>query len=120
MLNHQGYIAEATADNVFVVRGGQLQTPPTSAGILEGITRNHVIRLAREGGIEVEEKNLERVDLYTADEAFLTGTAAEIVPLVDVDGRKIGGTGEVGPITKEMMAAYTKLVREGDSAPPLA
>lgn len=112
MLNHQGYIAEATADNVFIVRGGQLQTPPTSAGILEGITRAHVIRLAREAGFEVVEKNLVRVDLYTADEAFLTGTAAEIVPLVEVDGRRIG-TGQVGPITKDMMGAYRHLVRRG-------
>ena len=110
MLNQQGYIAEATADNVFIVRGGQLQTPPTSAGILEGITRAHVIRLAREAGFEVVEKNLERVDLYTADEAFLTGTAAEIVPLVEVDGRRIG-TGQVGPVTKDMMGAYRQLVR---------
>ncbi|MFH1748732.1 MAG: branched-chain-amino-acid transaminase [Planctomycetota bacterium] len=116
MLNHQGYVAEATADNVFVVRHGQLQTPPTSAGILEGITRGHVIRLAREMGIEVVEKNLERVDLYIAEEAFLTGTAAEIVPLTEVDRRRIN-TGQVGPITKDLMAAYTRLVR-GDAAPP--
>ncbi|HOO18169.1 MAG TPA: branched-chain-amino-acid transaminase [Phycisphaerae bacterium] len=112
MLNHLGYIAEATADNVFVVRNGQLQTPPTSAGILEGITRGHVIRLARETGIEVVEKNLERVDLYTADEAFLTGTAAEIVPLIEVDRRKIGA-GVPGSMTKELMAAYHKMVRGG-------
>ena len=112
MLNHQGYIAEATADNVFIFRTGQLQTPPTSAGILEGITRAHVIRLAREAGLEVVEKNLERVDLYTADEAFLTGTAAEIVPLVEVDGRRIG-TGQVGSVTKDMMSAYRHLVRQG-------
>jgi branched-chain amino acid aminotransferase len=110
MLNHLGYIAEATADNVFLVRNGQLQTPPTSAGILEGITRGHVIRLAREAGIEVLEKNLERVDLYTADEAFLTGTAAEIVPLVEVDRRKIGA-GVPGTVTKDLIAAYHKMVR---------
>ena len=116
MLNHQGYIAEATADNVFVVRAGQLQTPPTSAGILEGITRAHVIRLAREAGFEVVEKNLERVDLYTADEAFLTGTAAEIVPLVEVDGRRIS-TGQVGSVTKDMMSAYRHLVHQGANPP---
>ncbi len=110
MLNHLGYIAEATADNVFVVREGQLQTPPTSAGILAGITRAHVIRLARESGIEVIETNLERVDLYSADEAFLTGTAAEIVPLVELDRRRIGN-GQVGPVTKQLMQAYTQLVR---------
>jgi branched-chain amino acid aminotransferase len=110
MLNHLGYISEATADNVFVVRNGQLQTPPTSAGILEGITRGHVIRLAREAGIEVVEKNLERIDLYTADEAFLTGTAAEIVPLIEVDRRKVGN-GTPGAMTKDLMAAYHKVVR---------
>ncbi len=112
MLNHQGHIAEATADNVFIVRHGQLQTPPTSAGILEGITRAHIIRLAREAGLEVVEKNLERVDLYTAEEGFLTGTAAEVVPLVEVDHRPIGG-GAVGPITKDLIVAYRKLVRTG-------
>ena len=112
MLNHQGYVAEATADNVFVVRGGQLQTPPTSAGILEGITRGHVIRLAREAGVEVVEKNLERMDLYTADECFLTGTAAEIVPIAEIDKRPISG-GQVGPLTRQLMEAYRTLVRGG-------
>jgi len=112
MLNHLGQVAEATADNVFIVRQGQLQTPPTSAGILEGITRGHVIRLAREAGIEVVEKNLERVDLYVADECFLTGTAAEIVPVVEIDGRKVG-TGQVGRISRELMSAYSRLVRAG-------
>jgi branched-chain amino acid aminotransferase len=110
MLNHLGYVAEATADNLFIVRSGQLQTPPTSAGILEGITRGHVIRLAREAGIEVVEKNLERMDLYSADEVFLTGTAAEIVPVVEIDRRRIG-SGQPGPITRQLMASYSRLVR---------
>jgi branched-chain amino acid aminotransferase len=111
MLNHLGYVAEATADNVFIVRSGQLCTPPTSAAILEGVTRANVIRLARDAGIEVLEKNLERVDLYTADECFLTGTAAEIVPVTRIDQRPVG-TGEVGPITRQVMGAYQYLVRQ--------
>jgi branched-chain amino acid aminotransferase len=115
MLNHQGFVAEATADNVFVVRDGQLQTPPTSAGILEGITRACVMRLARTAGLDVIEKNLERMDLYTAGEAFLTGTAAELVPLVELDGRPVHD-GAVGPITKDLLGAYGRLVR-GDDAP---
>ena len=115
MLNHLGYVAEATADNVFVVRDGQLQTPPTSAGILEGITRANVIRLGRAADIDVVEKNLERMDVYTADECFLTGTAAEIVPVVEIDKRSIGG-GQVGPITKQIMTAYRELVRRPPAA----
>ncbi|MGD8451851.1 MAG: branched-chain-amino-acid transaminase [Phycisphaerae bacterium] len=110
MLNHLGHVAEATADNVFIVRGGQLCTPPVSASLLEGITRANVIRLAREAGLEVIERNLERVDLYTARECFLTGTAAEVVPVIEIDGRPIGD-GQVGPITRDIMAAYTRLVR---------
>jgi branched-chain amino acid aminotransferase len=110
MLNAQGHVAEATGDNVFVVRAGQLQTPPTSAGILEGITRGVVIRMAREAGLEVVEKNLERMDLYSADECFLTGTGAEIVPVTRIDDRPIGD-GAVGPISRQMRASYQKLVR---------
>ncbi|RMF77390.1 MAG: branched-chain-amino-acid transaminase, partial [Planctomycetota bacterium] len=105
MLNHLGYVAEATGDNVFIVREGQLQTPPTSAGILEGITRNTIIRLAREMGVEVVEKNLERFDLYCCDEMFLTGTGAQVVPVTQIDGRKVG-SGAVGPVTRDLIAAY--------------
>ena len=110
MLNHLGQVAEATGDNVFIVRDGQLQTPPTSAGILEGITRNTVIRLAREAGIEAVEKELVRIDLYTADECFLTGTGAQVIPVNMIDRRNIG-TGLVGPITKHLIKAYNELVR---------
>lgn len=110
MLNHLGYVAEATGDNLFIIREGQLQTPPTSAGILEGITRNTVIRLAREAGIEVAEKDLVRMDLYSADECFLTGTGAQIIPVNQVDKRPVG-TGEVGPITRQLIGAYNDLVR---------
>lgn len=110
LLNAQGHVAEATADNVFVVRHGELLTPPASAGLLEGITRATVMRLARQGGIEVREANLERTDLYVADECFLTGTAAEIVPVTRIDGRPIG-EGGVGPVTMEIMRSYRTLVR---------
>ncbi|MCF7972244.1 MAG: branched-chain-amino-acid transaminase [Phycisphaerae bacterium] len=99
MYNHEGYVAEATGDNVFVVRRGVINTPPVSAGSLEGITRNVVIKLAREEGLSVEEKNLTRFDLYTSEEFFLTGTAAEVIGIVDIDGRIIGD-GQPGPITK--------------------
>ncbi|MCK4293724.1 MAG: branched-chain-amino-acid transaminase [Planctomycetes bacterium] len=99
MYNHEGYVAEATADNVFIVRDGVIYTPPVEAGALEGITRNVVIRLAREENLEVVEKNLTRCDLYICDEFFLTGTAAEVIGIVEIDGRVIGD-GRPGLITK--------------------
>jgi branched-chain amino acid aminotransferase len=110
MLNHLGYVAEATGDNVFIIRDGQIQTPPTSAGILEGITRATVMRLARHMGIEVVEKDLVRMDLYCCDEMFLTGTGAQVVPVTKIDNRVIG-TGVPGPVTRELMVAYDKMVR---------
>lgn len=110
MLNHIGNVAEATGDNVFIVRDGQLQTPPTAAGILEGITRATVIRLAREAGIEAVEKDLVRMDLYAADEMFLTGTGAQVIPVTKIDNRVVG-SGAVGPVTKQLMRAYEDLVR---------
>ncbi|MFM8497283.1 MAG: branched-chain-amino-acid transaminase [Planctomycetia bacterium] len=110
MLNHKGEVAECTGDNVFVVRSGVLLTPPPDAGILEGITRNAVMELARAAGIECREATLTRHDLYTADECFLTGTAAEVIPVVDIDGRTIGA-GTPGPITKQLTTAFHALVR---------
>ncbi|MFO0838676.1 MAG: branched-chain-amino-acid transaminase [Phycisphaerae bacterium] len=110
MLNHLGFVAEATGDNIFIVRNGQVQTPPLSAGLLEGVTRATVIRMAREAGLEVLERDLCRMELYTADEIFLTGTGAEIIGVISVDGRMIGN-GRVGPITRSMMETYQKLVR---------
>jgi branched-chain amino acid aminotransferase len=110
MLNHKGEVAECTGDNVFVVRSGVLLTPPPDAGILEGITRNAVMELARTGGIDCREATLTRHDLYTADECFLTGTAAEVIPVVDIDGRTIG-PGTPGPITKRLTTAFHTLVR---------
>lgn len=117
MLNHMGYVAEATGDNIFLVRDGQLQTPPTSAGILEGITRNTIIRLARDAGIEVVEKNLVRTDLFVADECFLTGTGAQVIPVNMIDGREVG-PGQVGPISKHLMSAYEELVRSPAAEEP--
>jgi len=99
MYNHAGYVAEATGDNVFTVRDRVVYTPPVEAGALEGITRNIVIRLARQENIEVVEKDLARFDLYVCDELFLTGTAAEVIGIVEIDGRRIGD-GTPGPITK--------------------
>jgi len=99
MYNHEGYVAEATADNVFIVRNACVYTPPVEAGALEGITRGIVIKLAKEENLEVVEKNLTRCDLYICDEFFLTGTAAEVIGIVDIDGRIIGD-GKPGPITR--------------------
>jgi len=110
MLNHKGEVAECTGDNVFVVKGGTLYTPPTDAGILEGITRGVVLDLAREARIPLHEAALTRHDVFTADECFLTGTAAEIIPVVKCDGRVIG-VGKPGPITKQLREAFQRLTR---------
>lgn len=117
MLNGQGMVAEATGDNVFVVIEGQVQTPPTSAGILNGITRKTVIKLARERGFEVVEKDLVRVDLYSCDEMFLTGTGAEVIPVCQIDGRKVAN-GKPGPITRELIKAYRELVHSAEDVRP--
>jgi branched-chain amino acid aminotransferase len=98
MLDPQGYVAEGTGENIFVVKNGVVRTPPTSASILSGITRDTAITLLREQGADVREMMIARDELYTADEVFLTGTAAEITPVRDIDHRKIG-RGEAGPIT---------------------
>jgi len=110
MLNHKGEVAECTGDNVFLVKRGTLKTPSPESGILEGITRNAVLGLAREAGIPVWEGPLTRHDLYVADECFLTGTAAEVVPVTSLDGRPIG-TGKPGPITLRLLEAFRKLTR---------
>ena len=99
MYNHEGYVAEATADNVFIVRNGVIYTPPVETGALEGIARGIVIKLAKEENLELVEKNLTRCDLYICDEFFLTGTAAEVIGVVDIDSRIIGA-GKPGPITR--------------------
>jgi branched-chain amino acid aminotransferase len=111
MLNHKGEVAECTGDNVFLVRRDVLQTPPLEAGILEGVTRDAVIEVAREAGIEVREMPLTKHDVYIADECFLTGTAAEVVPVVRVDNRVIG-TGKPGPMTRDLEKRFKKLTQE--------
>jgi branched-chain amino acid aminotransferase len=110
MLNHKGEVAECTGDNIFLVRGGALYTPPIDAGILAGVTRNAVIELARGAGIEVREVALTKHDVYIADECFLTGTAAEVIPVVKVDSRMIG-TGKPGPITRNLEKRFHELTR---------
>jgi branched-chain amino acid aminotransferase len=110
MLNQEGYVAECTGDNIFIVHQGQLRTPPLSAGALYGITRNTVLDLARERGISVAEMNLTRYDLYIADECFLTGTGAEIIPVTRIDGRVIG-QGKPGPVTRDLIQRYHALTR---------
>ena len=116
MLNHLGFVAECTADNIFIVRNGVVLTPPTEAGILEGITREVVMRLCKAEGIDCRERNLVRHDLYTADEAFLTGTAAEVIGVVSIDKRTVGD-GTPGPITRRLKDAFHRYAREGDLSP---
>ena len=110
MLNAEGYVAECTGDNIFIVKDAKLFTPPLSAGALYGITRQVVIELAEESGITVSEPNLTRYDLFNADECFLTGTGAEIVPIVKIDGRVIGN-GKPGVLTKKLVTEYHSLTK---------
>ncbi|HUA67973.1 MAG TPA: branched-chain-amino-acid transaminase, partial [Candidatus Saccharimonadales bacterium] len=116
MLNAEGYVAECTGDNLFIVKSGGLFTPPLSAGALYGITRQTVMELAEEEGLAVSEPNLTRYDLFNADECFLTGTGAEIVPVVKIDGRVIG-TGKPGSITRKLEEEYRALTK--DSGEPI-
>jgi branched-chain amino acid aminotransferase len=111
LLAPDGRVSECTGENVFVVKGGRIVTPPASeSGALAGITQQSVERIAADLGIEVAHEALIRTDLYTADEAFLTGTAAEVVPIREVDDRQVG-TGEPGPVTKQVQKAYFAAVR---------
>jgi branched-chain amino acid aminotransferase len=109
MLNSEGFVAECTADNLFIIKNGELFTPPLSAGALYGITRGTVMELAAQSGMKVTEPNLTRYDLFNADECFLTGTGAEIMPVIKIDGRLIG-TGKPGPHTSKLIGAYKALV----------
>ena len=110
MLNAEGFVAECTGDNLFIVKNGALLTPPLSAGALYGITRRTVMELAEESGLKVSEPNLTRYDLFSADECFLTGTGAEIVPVVKIDGRVIG-TGKPGRVTRRLEDEYHALTK---------
>ncbi|NLX56360.1 MAG: branched-chain-amino-acid transaminase [Planctomycetaceae bacterium] len=111
MLNQKGEVAEATGDNIFVVIRRTLVTPPTDAGILQGVTRGAVMELAVEAGIPVREAALTRHDVYVADECFLTGSAAEVIPVVKVDDRVIGD-GRPGPITRDLLRRFHALIRK--------
>jgi len=109
MLNLDGYVAEATGDNVFIVERGTVVTPPVHVGILEGITRNTVMDLARQMLIPVEERVFTMTNVYGADEVFLTGTGAEVIPVVRVDDREVGD-GRPGPMTRKLITAFRELV----------
>lgn len=119
MLNHQGYVAECTGDNIFMVKRGVVTTPPVYVGALPGITRGAIIDLITKPGLvktgnlpkKFEERLLTRHDLYNADEVFLTGTAAELIPVVEIDGRMIG-SGEPGPVTRSLMKGFRELTRK--------
>jgi branched-chain amino acid aminotransferase len=110
MLNADGFVAECTADNLFIVKNGALFTPPLSAGALYGITRQTVIELAEASGVKVSEPNLTRYDLFNADECFLTGTGAEIMPVIKIDGRVIG-SGKPGALTRKLVDDYHALTK---------
>jgi branched-chain amino acid aminotransferase len=110
MLNDQGNVAECTADNVFVIKGGQIFTPPIAAGALRGITRSVAFDIAAELGVRITETDITRHDVFVADECFLTGTAAELIPVVKADGRPIG-SGKPGPITGKMVARFREITR---------
>lgn len=115
MLNHDGIVAECTGDNIFIIKDGVIITPPIHVGILDGITRRTVIEIAEEFGYKVVEKEFTLFNVYSADECFLTGTAAEVIPVTSVDERIIGDSGAVGPITKKLIAAFkehTKITGE--------
>jgi branched-chain amino acid aminotransferase len=110
MLNSEGYVAECTGDNIFILKNNQMFTPPLSAGALYGITRGVVLEMARAANIPASEPNLTRYDLFNADECFLTGTGAELIPVTKIDGRVIG-TGKPGPITKRLVEQYHALTQ---------
>lgn len=110
MLNEQGYVAECTGDNVFIVKKGEVITPPVSDGSLDGITRQVIFDLCDQLEIPIREASLTRYDIYTADESFLTGTAAETIPLVKLDEREVGD-GKPGPMSLRLIGAFRKMVR---------
>jgi branched-chain amino acid aminotransferase len=113
MLNSVGAVVEASAENIFIIKDNILVTPPLSAGALEGITRSSILAIARENGIEYEVRNISRDELYTATEVFLTGTAAEVKPVVEIDNRTIGN-GQTGKMTKELALLFDEVVHGRD------
>jgi len=119
ILNREGFVAECSGDNVFIVRGGRLATPSASCGALDGITKRIVIQVAGALGIENREEMLTQYDLYTADESFLTGTGAEIMPVVSIDGRKIG-QGSPGEVTRRLIEGFRRFIKQEVSTPRVA
>ncbi|RLI22521.1 branched-chain amino acid aminotransferase [Candidatus Bathyarchaeota archaeon] len=117
-LDKNGQISEGIAENIFIVKNGKIITPPTSTGALVGITRDVIMKLAEKLGYKAVEANITPTDLFTADEAFFTGTAAEVVPIVEVNKRKIG-EGKPGPITKRLMQEFEKIVRDPKEGTPI-
>jgi branched-chain amino acid aminotransferase len=111
LMSPQGYVSECTGENIFVVKGGRIITPPVSAGALEGITQSSIMTIARDLDFDISVGNLLRSDLYTAEEAFCSGTAAEIVPISSVDDRLVGGDGRPGPITRRIQEVFHGAVR---------
>jgi branched-chain amino acid aminotransferase len=110
MLNQEGFVAECTGDNIFIIKNGTLLTPPVYMGVLDGITRQTAMQLARGLNIPVEEKAMTRYDLYTADECFLTGSAAEIIPVNEIDKRVIGD-GKAGALTRKLIERFREFVK---------
>ena len=117
MLDSRGYVSEGSGENVFIVRDGVIVTPPVSSDILEGITRDTIIKLAKEEGFKVEVREIPRAELYVSDEIFLVGTAAEVTPVLSVDGRPVGD-GKIGPVTSKIRSVYRSIVCGEDDRHP--
>jgi len=117
-LDHRGFVCEGAAENIFIVKDEKIITPPTTTGALPGVTRNRVIQLAKDLGYKVYEEDLTPTELFTADEVFFTGTAAEIVPVIEINGRKIGD-GLPGPVTKHLMREFEKIVCDPKEGIPI-
>lgn len=113
MLNHEGYVAECSGDNLFIVQGGRLRTPATHCGLLNGVTRRLVLKMAQKRGIPAEETTLTRIDLYYADEMFITGTGAEVCPIIEIDNRPVGD-GKPGPFTRQLIADFRAHIKSGE------
>ena len=109
LLDTKSSVSEGTGENIFVIKNGEIVTPPTSASILVGITRGSIMKIAQDMGMEIKERDVSRVELYQADEVFFSGTAAEVTAIVEIDNRKIG-TGKIGEITKKIRDSYAEIV----------
>ncbi len=112
MLNQQGHVTECTGDNIFIIKAGLLMTPDPVEGALGGITRSTILEVASSAGVPCKETVMTRYDLYTADECFLTGTGAEIIPVTSIDGRTVGG-GNPGPMTRELIVRFRERINSG-------